>query len=220
MPKLSKPKPPATWETPDDLARAVRHLKRADKRLAAAIKSIGPCALGHESDAWCALSSSIIGQQVSVHAARAIRGRFAALMPDATYPTPQHILSLPDETIRAAGLSGGKLLSVRDLAKRLEDGSIQPHLFAAMEDEHVIAALIPTRGIGRWTAEMFLLFSLRRADVLAVVDLGLRNAMRKMYELEEIPKPAQMQEIAEAWRPWRSVASWYLWRSLDNVPKV
>jgi DNA-3-methyladenine glycosylase II len=102
----------------------------------------------------------------------------------------------------------------------LEQGLIDPGQFESMDDEEIIAALVPTRGIGRWTAEMFLLFSLRRVDVLAVDDLGLRNAMRKIYELEEIPKPQLMQEIAEPWRPWRSIASWYLWRSLDNVPKV
>jgi DNA-3-methyladenine glycosylase II len=176
--------------------------------------------MSHEPDAWRALSSSIIGQQVSVHAARAIRGRFAALAPGAPYPTPQNVLELPDEALRGAGLSGGKTRSIRDLAERLENGSIQTDKFSAMDNDDIIAALLPTRGIGRWTAEMFLLFSLRRADVLAVDDLGLRNAMRRLYDLDEIPGPTLMQEIAEPWRPWRSVASWYLWRSLDNTPKV
>jgi DNA-3-methyladenine glycosylase II len=199
--------------------QATRHLQQVDEKLGAVIERIGPCRMGHESDAWRALSSSIIGQQVSVYAARAIRGRFAALGQN-DYPTPQEVLSLADEELRGAGLSRNKVLSLRDLARHFEEKLIDPASFPALEDEAIIAALIPVRGIGRWTAEMFLIFSLSRPDVLAVDDQGLRNAMQKLYELPERPTPTQMREIGEPWRPWRSVASWYLWRSLDNEPKV
>jgi len=198
---------------------AEAHLQRADPKLGAIIARVGPCVLRSEPDAWRALSSSIIGQQVSVHAARAIRGRFAALGGEEGYPSPQRITALPDETLRGAGLSGNKTRSIRDLAEHFCDGRLAPERFAAMDDEAVIAALLPVRGIGRWTAEMFLIFSLNRPDVLAVDDLGLRNAMKKLYDLPEIPRPAAMRELAEPWRPYRSVASWYLWRSLDNEPK-
>ena len=205
---------------PTILREAAAHLTNADSILAEVIARIGPPQMGRERDAWKALSSSIIGQQVSVHAARAIRGRFAAIIPERDFPLPSDVLSTPDEVLRAAGLSGNKVLAIRDLASHFEAGKINPRKLGKMDDEAVIAALIPVRGIGRWTAEMFLMFSLGRPDVLAVDDLGLRNAMKKLYDLPEIPKPDAMREIAESWRPFRSVASWYLWRSLDNEPKI
>jgi DNA-3-methyladenine glycosylase II len=176
--------------------------------------------MGYEPDAWRALSSSIIGQQVSVHAARAIRGRFAALAPDEDFPSPDYVLDLADDTLRTAGLSVNKARSIRDLAQHFADKVLIPSQLAVLSDEEVISALLPVRGIGRWTAEMFLIFSLGRPDVLAVDDLGLRNAMRKLYELDEMPSPGVMSTLAEPWRPFRSVASWYLWRSLDNEPKI
>lgn len=202
------------------LEEAVAHLSRADKRLKTVIERHGAPKLRRERNAWKALSSSIIGQQVSVHAASAIRGRFAAIIPESDYPTPTEVLIASDETLRGAGLSRNKVLALRDLARHLEEGLLVPRRFAKMSDEEVIEALIPVRGIGRWTAEMFLLFSLARPNVLAVDDLGLRNAMKRLYDLPEIPKPDVMREIAAPWQPFRSVASWYLWRSLDNEPKV
>lgn len=202
------------------LSEAQIHLQTTDPILAQVIERIGPPQMKRERDAWRALSSSIIGQQVSVHAASAIRGRFAAIIPERDYPLPSDIGSTPDELMRGAGLSGNKVLAIRDLALHFEEGKIIPRKFAKLDDEEIIQALIPVRGIGRWTAEMFLLFSLARPDVLAVDDLGLRNAMKKLYDLPEIPKPDAMREIAAPWQPFRSVASWYLWRSLDNEPKV
>jgi DNA-3-methyladenine glycosylase II len=199
---------------------AVEHLQNADPVLAQVIECIGPPKLRRERDAWRALSSSIIGQQVSTHAARAIRGRFAAIIPERDFPLPADIGSTPDEVLRGAGLSGNKVLAIRDLAQHFEDGKIATRKFPKMSDEEIIQALIPVRGIGRWTAEMFLIFSLARPNVLAVDDLGLRNAMKKLYDLPEVPKPDVMREIAAPWQPFRSVASWYLWRSLDNEPKI
>jgi DNA-3-methyladenine glycosylase II len=203
----------------EHLETAAAHLIRADAHLGAVIERIGPCTMGHETDAWRALSSSIIGQQVSVFAARAIRGRFVTLG-SGDYVTPAEVLTMDDETLRGAGLSRNKVLSLRDLARHFAEKLIDPQRFTQMDDEAVIEALIPVRGIGRWTAEMFLIFSLQRPDVLAVDDQGLRNAMQKLYELPERPTPQQMRDIAEPWRPWRSVAAWYLWRSLDNEPKI
>lgn len=198
---------------------ATKHLRACDEKLAPVIKKFGAPQLGHEPDAWKALSGSIMGQQISVHAARAIRKRVAALGEDDEFPTPVQMLALPDETLRGAGLSQNKLLSLRDLARHFEEGKITPDKFARMDEEEIIAKLIPVRGIGRWTAEMFLIFSLRRPDVLAVDDWGLRMAAKRLYELSEPPKASEFRELAEPWRPYRSVASWYLWRSLDNEPK-
>jgi len=202
-----------------DYSAALTHLKSCDARLGAVIERIGAPQIGREADAWRALSGSIIGQQISVHAARAIRNRFAALAPPDDYPTPEAILNLDDDTLRGAGLSRGKVLSLRDLAAHLNDGRIDVSRFAALEDEAIIQSLLPVRGIGRWTAEMFLLFSLGRPDIWAVDDLGLRNAVWRLYELEARPGKAEMERIAAPWRPFRGVASWYLWRSLDNEPK-
>jgi DNA-3-methyladenine glycosylase II len=202
------------------ITKAERHLRDADPILAEVVQRIGRYSRHYEPDAWRALSSSIIGQQVSTHAARAIRGRFAAVVPGRDFPTPADVLSTRDEALRAVGLSQNKMLSIRDLARHFEEGLINTKRFPRMSDEEIIQALIPVRGIGRWTAEMFLIFSLGRSDVLAVDDLGLRNAIKKLYQLEELPTSTQMQQIAEPWRPFRSVASWYLWRSLDNEPKI
>jgi DNA-3-methyladenine glycosylase II len=201
-----------------DIAAAKKHLKKSDSVMAQVVTALPLMTRSSEPDAWRALTSSIIGQQISVHAARAVRGRFAALE-NTEFVSPHFVLATDDETLRGAGLSRAKVLAVRDLAARLEDGRLQPERFAAMSDEEVIAALIPTRGIGRWTAEMFLMWSLGREDVLAVDDLGLRNAMKRLYNLPEL-SASEMRRLAEPWRPYRSVASMYLWRWLDNTPKI
>jgi DNA-3-methyladenine glycosylase II len=203
-----------------NLETARHHLQTSDTILAQVIAHVGDPQMHCDTDAWRALSSSIIGQQVSVHAARAIRGRFAALENGRDFPLPQFVTNADDETLRGAGLSRNKVLSVRDLAQHISDGLIDFAKFDSMSDEEVVAALIPVRGIGRWTAEMFLIFSLGREDVLAVDDLGLRNAMKKLYALEEAPSSTRMREIASPWRPFRSVASWYLWRALDNAIQI
>lgn len=202
------------------LQAAQQHLLANDDALAEVVRAFGAPQLHCESDAWRALTGSIIGQQVSVHAARAIRGRFAALDEESDYPLPARVLAMTDETLRGCGLSRNKVLSVRDLARHFEESIIDTAKFAEMSDEEVIQTLLPVRGIGRWTAEMFALFSLGRPDVFAVDDLGLCNAIRQLYALEEKPSPAQMREIAEVWKPYRSIASWYLWRFLDNIPKL
>ncbi len=204
---------------PQELQQALLHLQSCDK-MQLLIQTHGTPTIGREANAWKVLSNSIISQQISVHAARAIRQRFAAIVPECSHPLPSDVLSASDETLRAVGLSANKVLSLRDLARHFEEGKIKPRRFAKMDEEEIIQTLIPVRGIGRWTAEMFLIFSLNRMDILAVDDQGLRNAMKNLYGLAEGPKPDLMRELAQPWQPYRSVASWYLWRSLDNVPKV
>ncbi len=205
-----------------DLAK--QHLAQSDPILAQVIAQVGDPQINRETDAWRALTSGIIGQQVSVHAARAIRNRFAAIESERDFPSPQFVTDASDETLRAVGLSRNKVLSIRDLARHVSEGLIQFENFNSMSDEEIIAALVPVRGIGRWTAEMFLIFSLGRPDVLAVDDLGLRNAMKKLYDFGEALSNRQsstrMCEIALPWKPFRSVASWYLWRSLDNAIQI
>ena len=158
---------------------AVRHLKKVDPRMRRLIEDLGSCDLTFETDAWCALASSIIGQQISVHAARAIRGRFAQLNPATLYPSPAYILAASEELLRSVGLSANKVRSIKDLAIHFIDKKIDPEKFARMEDEDIIEALVDVRGIGRWTAEMFLLFSMGRADIFALDDLGLRNGINR-----------------------------------------
>lgn len=202
------------------LIESVAHLQSADPRLAQLIERVGAPQWKREGDPWKALVGSIIGQQISVHAARAIRGRFSSIVSERDFPTPSDLLLASDEQLRAVGLSRNKILAVRDLAQHFEEDKIQSHRFIHMSDEEIVQVLLPIRGIGRWTAEMFLLFSLARPDVFAVGDLGLRNAIWKLYELPEAPTPKAMQKIALPWQPFRSVASWYLWRSLENDPST
>jgi DNA-3-methyladenine glycosylase II len=156
---------------------------------------IGRYSRHYEPDAWRALSSSIIGQQVSTHAARAIRARFAAIIPDKDFPSPADVLSTADEMLRGAGLSQNKMLSNRDLARHFEEGLINTRRFPRMSDEEIIQALVPVRGIGRWTAEMFLIFSLGRPDVLAVDDLGLRNAIKRLYGWKCCPRVLRCSKL-------------------------
>lgn len=201
-----------------ELQSALQHLQDCEK-MRLLVQAHGSPKIKREPNAWKVLSNSIISQQISVHAARAIRQRFAATAPTGDYPLPADVLNTPDNVLRAAGLSANKVLSLRDLARHFEEGKIKPRRFSRMEDEEIIQALIPVRGIGRWTAEMFLLFGLNRMDIWAVDDQGLRNAIRNLYDLSEVPKAKEMHNFGGQWQPYRSIASWYLWRSLDNAPK-
>ena len=203
---------------PEVLRPALQHLQSCNM-MQLLIQVHGTPKIRRETNAWKVLSGSIISQQISVHAARAIRQRFAATAPSGDYPLPADVLNTPDDVLRAAGLSANKVLSLRDLARHFEEGKIKPRRFSRMGDEEIIQTLIPVRGIGRWTAEMFLLFGLNRMDIWAVDDQGLRNAIRNLYNLPEVPKAKEMHNYGGQWQPYRSIASWYLWRSLDNVPK-
>jgi DNA-3-methyladenine glycosylase II len=163
-----------------------------------------------------ALAHAIISQQLSSKAGATIARRFDALF--AGPATPEQVAAADDAQLRAVGLSGQKLGYMRDLCRRIADGALPLHALDAMNDDEVIAALTQVKGIGRWTAEMFLMFRLHRPDVLPVGDLGIVNAVKKAYRLRTTPTPARLVRLGEAWRPYRSVACWYLWASLDNAP--
>ena len=203
--------------TPEFL-KARRHLSRRDAVMKGLVQSVGPCTLQTNDDHFAVLARSIISQQISTKAAIAIGGRLVkALGRRGLRPTA--ILDLDDETMRAAGLSANKQKSLRDLAEKCHSKEVPLKDLASMSDEEVIAALIPVRGIGRWTAEMFLMFSLGRRDVLPVGDFGLRNGVMKSYGLPDLATKAQLEELGEKWRPFRSIATWYVWRSLGPAPQ-
>jgi DNA-3-methyladenine glycosylase II len=195
---------------------AAEHLSAADPVLRAVIERIGPFQPTLEPDLWRSLVGSIISQQLSVRAAATIEGRVATLAESDGFPGPEQILTLPEEQLRACGLSGAKTRYVRDLAARWLDGRLPHERLAALDDEEVIAELTRVTGIGRWTAEMVLIFTLARPDVLPVDDLGFRNAVQRAYSLPERPGAAHLRTLGEPWRPFRSAATLYLWRSLKH----
>jgi DNA-3-methyladenine glycosylase II len=202
-----------------DYAKARRLLMRRDPVMRDLMRRYGACGLARSqhTDPYKALVRAIISQQLSSKAAATIGRRFEELF-GGRFPAPAEVLQMPEERLRSVGLSGMKVSFVRDLARRLEDGSLRLDALDAMSDDEVIAELTRVKGIGRWTAEMFLMFRLHRPDVLPVGDLGIVNAMKKAYGLRKTPTPERMMLIGESWRPYRSVACWYLWASLDNEP--
>jgi DNA-3-methyladenine glycosylase II len=202
--------------TPEFL-RARRHLARRDKVLRDVMRTVGPCTLEANADHFSVLARSIISQQISTKAARAIADRLIAALGRSGL-RPKAILALSDDAMRAAGLSANKQRSLRDLAEHCVSGAIPLRKLAAMEDEAVIESLIPVRGIGRWTAEMFLIFSLGRLDVFPVADYGLRAGVMRHYGLADLPTMAELAAIGEQWQPFRSVGTWYMWRGLA-LPK-
>jgi DNA-3-methyladenine glycosylase II len=198
---------------------AVEHLRRADPVLGAAIDAVGPIELAVEPDPWWGLVDSIISQQVSVKAAWAIIARVAALGATGR-PTPAEVAAMDDEVLRAAGLSRAKVRYVKELAARWLDGSLRHRELARMTDDEVVAELTRVKGVGTWTAELILIFTLGRPDVLPVGDLGVRVAVQRLYGLAERPGRDELLRIAEPWRPWRSLASRYLWRVASATPAV
>lgn len=168
-------------------------------------------------DAYGALLRSIVGQQLSTKAARSIYERVTGLFGGGT-PSPEELLAVEPETLRGAGLSRAKVTYMRSLAEHVIDGSLELDRLHELGDDEIVAELTAVKGLGVWTAHMFLIFHLQRPDVLPVGDLGVRNAARALYDLEELPTPAELTELGEPWRPHRSLASLYLWRSLDNEP--
>lgn len=196
-------------------AAAARHLSRAEPRLAEVIRRVGPCTLAPRRDYFVVLCKAIFTQQISTAVAAALFGRFRDLFPQRR-PTPPLVLDAlngrAEQVMRACGLSRQKAAYLRDLAQHFVDGRIPTRRLARMEDEQVIEALVNVKGIGRWTAEMFLIFVLNRPDVFPVDDLGLREGVREVFQLPERPGAKQLMEMAEPWRPWRTVATWYVWR--------
>ena len=195
------------------MGHAVTHLREADPVLRRIIERIGPCRLRVYRDPhFPHLVSTICYQQLAGAAAAAIHGRVVALCEGA--PRPSVILAKTDMELRAAGLSRQKIAYLRDLATKVEEG-LPLHRLSSMSEEAVTSALTSVKGIGRWTAELYLMFRLGRRDILPVDDYGVRKAMQKAWRKRALPKPDWMRRTAEPWRPWRTVASWYLWQSID-----
>ena len=205
-----------------DVEKGTRHLRRRDPVMRELIKRLGPLDLearrrGRPADAYGALLRSIVGQQLSTKAARSIYDRVTALFGGRT-PSPEELLAYDPEELRGAGLSRAKVTYMRSLAEHVVDGSLELDRLNELSDEEILTELTAVKGLGAWTAHMFLIFHLQRPDVLPVGDLGVRNAARQLYGLDELPKPAELEALGEPWRPYRSLASLYLWRSLDNAP--
>ena len=201
-----------------DYSRARRVLARRDPILRDLMRRHGACGLAESqhTDPFVALLHAIVSQQLSTRAAATIAGRVEALMDGK--PAPSRVAAVTDPQLRAAGLSGQKVKYLRDLCARIDAGTLPLHELDGMTDDQVIEALTQVKGIGRWTAEMFLMFRLHRPDVLPVGDLGIVKAVQRVYRLRTVPSPARLLRLGESWRPYRSVACWYLWASLENVP--
>jgi DNA-3-methyladenine glycosylase II len=202
-------------KTPDYWPQATRELAQRDAVLRELIARFQGLALGSRGDAFSTLARSIVGQQISVKAAQSVWDRLSGRL---SAVSPAAVSRARISTLRACGLSGRKALYLRDLARSFLDGTLEPARWPALEDEILIEELTRVKGIGRWTAEMYLMFHLARPDVLPLADLGLQRAMRLHYNRARPLTAARMQKIAAVWAPWRSVATWYLWRSLDPIP--
>jgi DNA-3-methyladenine glycosylase II len=204
--------------TDQDFARARRALMRRDPVLAPVIRTFRHRSLLDTPymDPFPALVRTITAQQISTKAAATSHGRLVGLMPRGV--TPQAMLKLTDEAIRGAGMSRQKTAYLRDLAVKVRDGELPVHRLHELTDEQVIDAIVKVKGLGRWSAEMYLMFRLHRPDVLPVDDLGILTAIQRLYGLRKRPKADRVRKIAEPWRPYRTVACWYLWRSLENEP--
>ena len=196
------------------MKKAILHLKRSDPVLAAIIGRVGEYGIRFREPDFETLVKSIVSQQLSGRVATVIFGRLSDAV--AGKMTPASILNLRPSRMRKLGLSGSKTAYIRDLARHTRDGTVVFEELAALPDEEVIARLTKVKGIGVWTVHMFLMFALRRHNVLPTGDLGIRNAIRKAYALEEMPLPKDVEAMAAKWHPYCTVASWYLWRSLDT----
>jgi len=197
---------------------AGRHLSRRDPILREVIRLVGPYTLRHNPDGFAVLVHSIISQQISTKAAAAIRTRLGQQLGPRGI-TVASVRKASDEKLRAAGLSTTKIRSLRDLTDKVKLGEVSLDDLDGLTDEEVIDCLIPVHGIGPWTAQMFLIFSLGRQDVLPTADFGLRVGVQRQYKLRKLPDKNRLMELAEPWRPYRSIATWYIWRSLGAVPQ-
>lgn len=198
----------------------VRYLSKVDPQLGILIRTIGKYSIKIRASAFQSLVESIIYQQLTGSAANVIYGRFIKYYNN-VMPTPMEIISTSDIELKSkVGLSSKKVQYLKDLSTRVVEQKLDLDLLSAMSDEEVINQLIQVKGIGRWTAEMFLIFCLGRPDVLPVTDLGIRKAMQKIYSIPELPKPAEMLAIAQPWRPHRTIATWYLWKSLSKFTSI
>jgi DNA-3-methyladenine glycosylase II len=199
---------PGYWD------EACSALMRADRVMRRLIPEHGEARLQSRGDAFQTLARSVVGQQISVKAAQAVWDRFAARIGEVL---PQRVLEQSTEALRGCGLSQRKCEYLCDLADKFASGQVHPAQWDAMDDEAIIAELVAIRGIGRWTAEMFLMFHLLRPDVLPLDDVGLQRGISQRYFSGEAVSRSELREVAQAWAPWRSVGTWYIWRSLDAI---
>lgn len=197
---------------------ALEHLQQADPVLERLIRHYGLITRARNRPPLYALVSAIVGQQISVRAAAAIMARLVALFPAGSSVGAAELAAVPFEQLRAVGLSSAKATYIHDLAEKVDRGVVNLTQLPNVDDELVIQQLCAVKGIGRWTAEMFLIFSLGRLDVLAVEDMGLRAGIRRAYDLVELPKAAAMRALAEPWRPYRTIATFYFWHHLHATP--
>jgi DNA-3-methyladenine glycosylase II len=201
----------------------IKYLSQTDPCLREIIRSVGDFSIKIRKDPFQSLVESIIYQQLAGSAARAIYSRFIKYYNNDNSRTffPEQILSTPNSVFRSSiGLSNKKIEYIKDLSTKVTERKVDVSTLHKLSDEEVIAQLIQVKGIGRWTAEMFLIFCLGRLDILPVTDLGIRKAMQKTYSLSELPKPAEMLAIAQPWKPYRTVATWYLWKSLSKSNSI
>ena len=211
----SKATASADTAAPDYWTAACDHLMKKDRVMRRLVPKFIGAAIETLGEPFVTLARSVVGQQISVKAAQSVWDRFSALMKTVN---PRAVSKLTVEDMRAAGLSGRKVEYIKDLADYFQTGKVSVKQWDAMEDEAIIAELIAIRGIGRWTAEMFLMFYLRRPDVLPLDDVGLLNGISKLYFSDEPVSRSEVRDLARAWEPYRSVATWYIWRSLDPDP--
>lgn len=200
-----------------DWSPALAHLRASDPKLVPLIEQHGAPTLAPATDPLQSLARAIVGQQLSGKAAATIWGRFLDLYPRRRMPKPAKILATPDASLRAAGLSGAKAAAIKDLARHVVEKRLVPSKLPAATDEEVAQMLLPVRGIGPWSVDMFLMFALARPDVLPVGDLGIRKGMQRHFALRKLPEAPRMVKLAEPWRPYRTVASWYMWRLLESA---
>ena len=202
--------------TPVDWSPALQHLRSVDGKLAPVIERHGSPTIAPTTDAVRSLARAIVSQQLSGKAAETIWGRFVALYPGGRFPRPAAIAATPDAALRGAGLSGAKAAALKDLARHVLERRLVPARLPAATDDEVAAMLLPVRGIGPWSVHMFLMFALARPDVLPVGDLGIRKGMQRHFGLRKLPEADRMTRLAAPWRPYRSVAAWYMWRLLET----
>ncbi len=214
----SAPESPATAFTPDFWDDACRHLSRRDRVMKKLIPRFGEARLQSRGDAFTTLARSIVGQQISVKAAQSIWDRFALAAGGPQALLPGSVGGMPVEAIRGCGLSARKAEYLLDLARHFDSGNVHVDEWQRMDDDAIIGELVAIRGIGRWTAEMFLIFHLMRPNVMPLDDLGLLKGISLNYFSGEPVSRAEAREVGEAWAPFRSVATWYIWRSLDPLP--
>ena len=203
----------------ENTVRQAAEALKSDLVLAPLIERYGLCSIRPHTDYYRELVESIIGQQLSVKAAASINRRFLELFEN-SFPKPSAILGKPVEELRTAGLSNAKARYVQDLARHVIDGKVEFERFNALSNDQIISELVAVKGIGEWTAHMFLMFCMGRLDILPVGDLGIRSGIIKLYGLKSLPTPDEIREISVkfSWHPYESIASWYVWQSLDNKP--